>query len=233
MLILGLDSSAKAASSAVYDTDSNTLIAYGGVNVKITHSETLLPLVESVLEAAKLNLSSIGAFAVTAGPGSFTGVRIAAGAVKGMAFALGLPVYPVSTLRCLAYNLIGRDCAVCCVMDARRGQFYNALFRIKGQKVIRLTPDSALCTAEIEDELRICESEKIILAGDGAELFLSETKLLNVECAPVTLIHQSAASVCLAAAEEKPVSAKELIPIYLRLPQAERERKYHKEGVQL
>ncbi|MCL2693879.1 MAG: tRNA (adenosine(37)-N6)-threonylcarbamoyltransferase complex dimerization subunit type 1 TsaB [Oscillospiraceae bacterium] len=225
MNILGLDSSAKAASAAVLDADNKIITAYGGVNVKITHSETLMPLTESVLAAAKLSLSDIDAFAVTAGPGSFTGVRIAVSAVKGMAYALNKPVYAVSTLHSLAYNLLGQDCIACCLMDARRGQFYNALFRIAGGEIERLTPDRAIDADELEAELHGYagdDAPKIITVGDGAELFNNASIVLS---APIAQLHQNAVSVCLAASEYTPVPAKELMPLYLRPPQAERERR--------
>jgi tRNA threonylcarbamoyladenosine biosynthesis protein TsaB len=219
MLILGLDSSAKAASCAIFCTETQNIISYGGVNAKITHSETLMPLAESILKAAKLTLNDIGAFAVTNGPGSFTGVRIAVSAVKGMAFALQKPVYAVSTLHSLAFNLLGSECVACCVMDARREQLYNALFRVSCGNIERLTPDRAIGKAELEDELLNYEDEIIITVGDGAELFNPEI------CAPIQQIQQNAISVCLAASEYEPISAKELMPLYLRMPQAERERR--------
>ncbi|MCL2108997.1 MAG: tRNA (adenosine(37)-N6)-threonylcarbamoyltransferase complex dimerization subunit type 1 TsaB [Oscillospiraceae bacterium] len=232
MLILGLDSTAKAASCAVFDTVEKTIIAYGGVNAKVTHSETLLPLVESVLKAAKLTLNDIDTFAVANGPGSFTGVRISVSAIKGMAFALDKRVCGVSTLLSLGYNLAGFECIACCVMDARRGQFYNALFRISDKKITRLTPDRAASTAELASELMQFESDKILIVGDGAELFFDslqvEKNVLDLHLAPLPQIHQNAVSVCLAASSEiaeNAVTAKELMPLYLRLPQAERERK--------
>jgi tRNA threonylcarbamoyladenosine biosynthesis protein TsaB len=183
-----------------------------------------MPLAENILKAAKLTLNDIDVFAVTNGPGSFTGVRIAVSAVKGMAFALQKPVYAVSTLHSLAYNLVGHECIACCVMDARREQFYNALFRINvgcdalGAPVTRLTEDRAIGKDELEAELLNYEDDIIITVGDGAELFNSEL------CAPSAQRQQNAVSVCLAALEYKPITAKELMPLYLRLPQAERER---------
>jgi tRNA threonylcarbamoyladenosine biosynthesis protein TsaB len=205
MLLLGLDSSAQAASCAVFCTETQSIITYGGVNAKITHSETLMPLAESILKAAKLTLGDIGAFAVTAGPGSFTGVRIATAAVKGMAFASfphSKPVYAVSTLHSLAYNLLGHECVACCVMDARREQYYNALFRVEGEKVTRLTPDRAIGSDELKAELQNYADEKVITVSDV-----------------------NAVSVCRAALKVKPITAKELMPFYLRAPQAERERR--------
>ena len=201
MLILGLDCAAKAASAAVFNTGTGSMVFAGSTDAMKTHSEALLPHVESVLKEAKLTLNDIDAFAVTNGPGSFTGVRIAVSAVKGMAFALNKPVYAVSTLHALAYNLVGRDCIANCVMDARRGQFYNALFRVSGEGIERLTEDRAISAEELEAELQNYANEEVI-----------------------TVDEVSAVSVCRAALEYMPISAKQLMPFYLRMPQAERER---------
>jgi tRNA threonylcarbamoyladenosine biosynthesis protein TsaB len=204
MFILGLDCAAKAASAAVFNTETQSMTVSASMDAMRTHSEALLPHAESVLKAARLSLNDIDAFAVSHGPGSFTGVRIAVSAVKGMAFALNKPVYAVSTLHSLAYNLLGQDCVACCVMDARRGQFYNALFRVNNGSVERLTPDRAISAEELEAELQNYAGERVITAADD---------------------EVSAASVCLAASEYTPISAKELMPMYLRMPQAERERR--------
>jgi tRNA threonylcarbamoyladenosine biosynthesis protein TsaB len=204
-------------------------LAYAAVNVKITHSQTLMPLTEAVLKAVGMSLSEKGdidALAVSNGPGSFTGLRISVSAVKGMAFAAGKPVCGVSTLLSLAHNLAGsegnvrRDSLIACpVMDARRGEVYNALFDISGETITRLTPDRAISLDNLALELESFTNKEIVLAGDGA---LLAQKKLNVSIAPEIIRYQNAASVCFAAA--KFTSAKELIPKYIRKPQAERER---------
>jgi len=209
---LGLDSSAIAASCAV--VEGGRVLASGFVNMKITHSQTLMPLVESTLKCAGLTLTDIDGFAVSNGPGSFTGLRIAVSAVKGMAFATGKPVCGVSTLESLAYNLIGRDCVACCVMDARRGEVYNALFEVSGENIARLTEDRAISIEELQAEL--AQYSNVISVGDGAHLVSAGNLAYEITR------WQSAVSVCLASQDF--TSAKELMPVYIRLPQAERER---------
>ncbi|MGN0661063.1 MAG: tRNA (adenosine(37)-N6)-threonylcarbamoyltransferase complex dimerization subunit type 1 TsaB, partial [Oscillospiraceae bacterium] len=141
MIILGIDTSAQTASAAVCSEDR--IIACGSVNAKLTHSQTIMPLVTSLLEAAHISLDGIDAFAVSKGPGSFTGIRIGVSAVKGLAFAKSKPCIGVSTLSALAYNMLGFDGIICPVMDARCSQVYNAVFRISGGAPERLCPDRA------------------------------------------------------------------------------------------
>jgi tRNA threonylcarbamoyladenosine biosynthesis protein TsaB len=223
MKVLGLDSSAVSASCAV--VEDGKILAVASVNTKITHSQTLMPLVEAVLQSAGLTLSDIDRFAVSHGPGSFTGLRISVSAVKGMAFALNRPVSGVSTLLSLAYNLIGRDCIACAVMDARRSEVYNALFDVAGGEVKRLTSDRAISIKSLVDELANYENREIVLVGDGAGLIPAGT------IAPEIVRWQNAVSVCFAAKEF--INAKELMPIYIRKPQAEREKeeKAEREGI--
>ncbi|MCL1902909.1 MAG: tRNA (adenosine(37)-N6)-threonylcarbamoyltransferase complex dimerization subunit type 1 TsaB [Oscillospiraceae bacterium] len=217
MLILGLESSAVAASCAI--TQDSKILGYACVNVRITHSQTLIPLVEGVLKAAGLSLDDIDALAVSNGPGSFTGLRISVSAVKGLALARGLPVCGVSTLLSLAHNLTGRDVIACAVMDARRNQIYNALFDINGEDITRLTPDRAISLDELSEELADITEKEIVLVGDGAELVESQ---LYLPVAAEIIRYQNAASVCLSAKDF--ITAKELMPVYIRKPQAERER---------
>jgi len=188
------------------------ILASGFINMKITHSQTLMPLVESMLKSAGLTLNDIDCFAVSNGPGSFTGLRIAVSAVKAMAFATDKPVCGVSTLESLAYNLLGQDCTACPTMDARREEVYNAIFDIKGDKVTRLTPDRAISLEDLRAELS--QYSNVIFVGDGAHLAGTP--------AAEQLRWQSAVSVCMAAKEF--INAKELMPVYIRKPQAERER---------
>jgi tRNA threonylcarbamoyladenosine biosynthesis protein TsaB len=221
MKLLGLDSSAVAASCAI--TEGGKVLAYSTVNMKITHSQTLMPLLENTLKAAALELAEIDAFAVSNGPGSFTGLRISVSAVKGLAFALNRPVCGVSTLLSLAHNLAGQDVLACAVMDARRGEVYNALFSVKGEVVTRLTPDRAIPLADLGAELSQYADKSVVLVGDGAELaydWFGGTYSISSEITR----WQNAASVCFAAGAGEFVTAKELMPAYIRLPQAERER---------
>ena len=226
MLILGLDSSAVAGSCALCDIreEKKTVIASSFVNTKLTHSQTLMPMVEDMLKSSGFELQDVDLLAVNSGPGSFTGIRIGVAAVKGIAFALNKPCVGVSTLHSLAYNLAGFDCIACAVMDARCNQFYNALFEVNAGKITRITPDRAISAADLAEDLKQYGDRKIILAGDGAELAYKSINTENIALAPLTIRLQQAENVCLAASGYESVSARELLPAYLRLPQAERER---------
>ena len=226
MKILAVDTSATAASVAV--AEENKLIGEFSINTALTHSQTLMPMVDELLKNTGLSVNDIEAVAVNAGPGSFTGVRIGVAAIKGIAFPKNLSCVSVSTLESMAYNMLGNDCIVCSVMDARCSQVYNALFRVKGCTVTRMTDDRALSLTDLKNELQNI-NEKVVLVGDGAVLcskFLGE-ELENIMLAPFNNRIQTASSVAYAAFEKinngETVKADELMPVYLRLPQAQRE----------
>lgn len=228
MKILAIDTSATAASTAI--CDENKIIGEFFINTKLTHSRTLMPMVESLLANTNITTTDITAVAVNCGPGSFTGVRIGVAAAKGLAFADDLPCIEVSTLESLAYNLQSANGIICSVMDARCSQVYNALFICDGVKPERLCKDRALSVAELSEELKSYD-ERIILVGDGAELCYNAMKELlpNVELAPISIRFQRASSTAEIAVQKfndgEVLSAAELMPMYLRLPQAERELK--------
>ena len=224
--MLGIDTSASAASAAVCELgDKPKVIACGSVNTDLTHSQTLLPFVKSLLDNSKLSLSDIDRFAVSSGPGSFTGLRIGISAVKGMAYAQAKPCRAVSTLLGLAYNFLSYEGIVCAVMDARCSQVYNALFEIKNGEVTRLCEDRALFISELEAELKEkYPGERIMLCGDGADLCYGKTGGGNILLSPAALKFQSGTGVCFASEKSGDINAAALMPTYLRLPQAERER---------
>jgi len=224
MKILSLDSSAIVASVALCEDD--LLLGEMTLNNGNTHSETLLPMVEFLLSRFSLSVDDLDAIAVSRGPGSFTGVRIGTATVKGLAFGTKIPCVGVSTLEALAYNLSGYDGLICPVMNARRKQVYTALFRAANGKLERLTPDSAIAIAELDEWLRAYD-EPVRLVGDGYDV---TTELLTHPTlpTPIRLRPQSAYSVAQVArglleeSESFPDTA--LTPSYLRLSQAERER---------
>lgn len=231
MRILAFDSSATAASVAICD-DGKVLTEFF-VNAGLTHSRTLVPMLDAALKNTDSDLRSVDALAISNGPGSFTGVRIGVAVAKGIAFAENLSCFEISTLEAMAYNLVLTDCLVCSVMDARCAQVYNGLFEIKYGEVHRLCDDRALAIADLKAELVEKYSDKrIILVGDGADLCFKEfiDTNLSVELAPDALRFQKASSVAAAAFDkmnkgEKPKEAGALLPAYLRLSQAERELK--------
>ena len=225
MLILGLESSAKAASAAVMQ--DGALLGQSVQCSGLTHSRTLLPMAEDLLKNLGLGLSDLDAVAVAQGPGSFTGVRIGVATVKGLCWGADKPAIGVSTLEAMAWNGL---CApperlVCCAMDARRQQIYNALFDCAGGRPQRLSPDRAISLAELAAELREL-GRPVWLTGDGAKLaqgYLLEAGL-DAALAPEPVREQSAWGVCRAAEGREARNAAELLPVYLRLSQAERER---------
>lgn len=224
MKLLAIDSSAKVAAAAVCSEER--ILAETQLHTGLTHSQTLVPICKALLDNARVSLAELDGFALSAGPGSFTGLRIGMAVVKGMAFAAGKLCYPVSTLEALAYNLTGCDGVFCPVMDARRDQVYNALFRAENGNITRLCEDRAISVRELGETLATY-SEPIWLCGDGAELCHSAfgKELPAVQLAPLALRYQKASSVALVAFQHKEaVSAATLLPSYLRLPQAERER---------
>ncbi len=235
MKILAIECSATACSAAVLSDEK--VIASGYVNVKLTHSQTLMPMVESILKSAMMNIGEIEGFAVSAGPGSFTGIRIGISAIKGLAAPKKLPCVAVSTLRSMAENYSDTDCIVCAVMDARCNQVYNALFETRNGKVTRLCEDRALMCEALAENLKNMSQigdKRVIIVGDGAELFYSFVKdLKNVTIATPDRRYQNAVSVATVALEDfkngKHQTPEELLPVYLRLPQAERELKLKKE----
>ena len=225
MLILALDSTAIVASVALCENDRP--IASFTVKNGNTHSETLLPMVESVLRCAKVDIDDIDLFACSTGPGSFTGVRIGAATLKGLAFGRGKPCLGVSTLEALAQNLVPFDGLICPVMNARRGQVYNALFSCEGGELKRLCEDRALSVSDLEAELAD-RALPFALCGDGSDEFCRlAPKTASTAISPL-LADQCAVSVAKVAyrallAGENGTDA-DLKPVYLRLPQAERER---------
>ncbi len=230
MLILALDSTAQVGSVALCEDE--TLIAEYTINTGHTHSETLLPMVESVLKIAGYTVDDVDLFVCTAGPGSFTGVRIGAATVKGIAFGKGKPCIGVSTLEALARNGEALDGILCPSMNARRQQVYNAVFESDGKTLTRLCEDRPLAIAELGQELaEKYPGRPVYLMGDGAKLVydaLSEELGERLRILPERLLHQSGYHTAQAGlrlfGEGVRTTDAELAPVYLRPSQAERVR---------
>ena len=227
MKILAVDTTATAASVTVLS--DGKLLSESCTNTGLTHSQTLMPMIDNTVRGANIDIKDIDFFAVNNGPGSFTGVRIGVAAVKGMAQMLGKPCVEISTLESLAYNLIDNSCIAVCVMDARCQQVYTASFDCDGNTVTRLCDDEAIAISDLEERLTNYK-KTVIFVGDGAMLCYNYYK----DRLPCSVIsegrrHQKALSVALAATlkieKGETVSANELMPSYLRLPQAQRELK--------
>lgn len=228
MLILALESSAAACSAAL--CRDGLLIAQSYQNSGLTHSRTLLPMVQDMLRNCQVPLEDVDVIAVAAGPGSFTGLRIGVATAKGLAWPGDKLCAPCSTLESMAWplaHLEGR--VIVCAMDARRKQVYNALFLATGQGLERLTPDRAISLEDLGEELKKYENSKIAV-GDGAKLCYNTLteQGISLELAPGHLLMQSAWGVARAAQEVALrgalVKGGDLTPVYHRLSQAERER---------
>lgn len=226
MKILALESSAKAASCALVADGMPLATAWQATG--LTHSRTLLPMVQDMLKNSELSLADVDAVAVAAGPGSFTGLRIGLAAVKGLAWAAEKPCIGVSTLEAMAYPLSHIDGVIVCAMDARRQQIYNAVFLASDGELTRLREDRAISLEEAAADLRDFDGP-LTIVGDGAQLAFDYFTKAGIDCvlAPAHLRSQSAVGVAFAAeaaGQDALVSAQDLSPNYLRLSQAERER---------
>lgn len=230
MLILALDSTAQVGSVALCEEER--LVGEYTLNAGHTHSETLLPMVESLLTITGHRVCDVELFVCTTGPGSFTGVRIGAATIKGLAFGQNKPCVGVSTLESLAHNGIPLEGLLCPVMNARRQQVYNALFESKGQALTRLCPDRALAISELGQELQTTYPQgPVYLMGDGAQITYDALSGLlgdRLKLLPERLIHQSGYNTALCGLQKYREGDRTtdlaLSPVYLRPSQAERVR---------
>ena len=228
MKILALDSSGLVASVAIVSDDN--LIGEYTVNYKKTHSQTLLPMLDEVAKMVELDLSTIDVIAVSAGPGSFTGLRIGSATAKGLALALNKEIVSVPTVDALAYNLWGCSDLVCPLMDARRNQAYTGLYGFSDGKMNTFIKQCVVQIDEIIDKINK-EGKKVIFLGDGVPVFkeyIKENITVPYDFAPAMCNKQRASAVaCLGRIlfeEGKAMPARDHKPEYLRLSQAERER---------
>lgn len=223
MIILSLDSTSVTASVAI--SENGVVLAENFINNGLTHSQTLMPMVEKTLTDSNKNIKDVDLFAITNGPGSFTGVRIGIASVKGMADALNKKCMAVSTLEAIAEPLKDEDSIACAVMDARCNQVYTAIF----ENGNRLCEDKAILIDDLGEELKQYD-KKIVFIGDGAELCYNKLceSLKNVEIANENILYVHASSICRLAENkvknnEEFIDSAKLVPFYLRVPQAERE----------
>lgn len=223
MKILSVDSSSVTASVAI--TENGKILSEKFINNGLTHSQTLMPMVESTINDSGVSINDIDLFAITNGPGSFTGVRIGIASVKGMSDALNKKCVAVSTLEAIAEPLKNQDVIACAVMDARCNQVYTALFN-NGN---RLCEDKAILIDELGEELKQYD-KKIVFIGDGSVLCYEKISenIQNCEVADENIRYVHGSSVGFIAEEkikngDEPINSADLVPFYLRLPQAERE----------
>ena len=228
MKILGIESSSLVASVAVVTDD--VLTAEYTVNFKKTHSQTLLPMIDEIAGMLELDLHTIDAIAAAGGPGSFTGLRIGTARAKGLGLALKKPLIHIPTLEAMAYNLWGTDRLVCPIMDARRNQVYTGLYHVSRE----LETVKEQCPMSVEELVSGLNDrmEPVIFLGDGVPVFrerMKEVMQVPYTLAPAHMNRQRAASIGVLGsiyfAQGRAVSGAEYAPEYLRLSQAERQRK--------
>ena len=221
MRILGIESSSLVASAAIYE-DGITMAEYT-VDFKMTHSQTLLPMIDEMVKLVGIDLNTIDAIAVSGGPGSFTGLRIGSATAKGLGLALNKPLIHVPTLDATAYNLFGASGLICPIMDARRNQVYTGIYRFEREFETLIEKLNAM-------------GERVIFLGDGVPVYekqIAEKMTVPYDLAPAHVNRQRAASVAALGAvyfaEGKTETAMEHKPDYLRKSQAEREREEREE----
>lgn len=233
MLLLAFETSAKAASVALFE--DARLLGEQYQNTGLTHSQTLMVMAEDLLRQCSKAVQQVEAVAVANGPGSFTGVRIGTAAAKGFAWGAEIPLYGVSTLEAMALGLGVSEGYVCPVMDARRGQVYNALFYVNQEGLQRICPDRAISLSELAEELKNL-SKPVFLVGDGSNLCYNTLmeSVPGLILPPEHRLHQRAVGVGLAAVKQiatgNTPDAAALVPNYLRLSQAEREKLARQKG---
>ena len=228
MKILSIDSSGLVASVAVMS--DGILVGEYTIHNKKTHSQTLLPMISDMLEMAEVKPEELDCIAVSAGPGSFTGLRIGASTAKGLAWTLGIPIVPVSSLMGLAANVQQEGAVVCPIMDARRKQVYYGIYRINGG-VPEIIREPAVDSIERAVEQAQTAGDEVIYLGDGVPVFkdvIIENSRVPVKFMAPRNCYQSGASVTALGAllfeKGQHVTAEEFAPVYLRKSQAERER---------
>lgn len=229
MLILSLDSTAQTASVALSDNDK--FLAGTLLNIGNKHSTTLLPAVEFLLKQAGKTVRDVELFALAAGPGSFTGVRIGAGTVKGLALGRSVPCIGVSSLEMMAEGLSFADGILCPMINARRDRYFTAFFSCEKGSITRLTEDDTLAGEDIEKYLAE-QDRPVYLTGDGVELFMRSHGAVSSVAVPEMLQYSFAYYAGVIArriydssveSERETFTAEALRPVYLRQPQAERE----------
>lgn len=228
MKLLAIEASSLVCSTAILCDD--VIIAEYTINNKVTHSQTLLPLIDDICKKTETDVKDFDAIAVSGGPGSFTGLRIGSATAKGLALALNIPIIHVPTLDAMAYNFYGYNQIICPIMDARRGQVYTGIYTFENDRMVTILESSAMSIEDVIERLKEI-GRPTIFVGDGIPVFremIDNTYEVSHEFAVAGMNRQRASSVAVLGAEllaeGKTVSGEEHLPEYLRMSQAERER---------
>ena len=228
MKILAIEASSLVASVAIMTDDIIT--SEYTINHKITHSQTIMPMIDEIVKMTETAMIELDAIAVSAGPGSFTGLRIGSATAKGLGQALNIPLIHVPTLDAMAYNAYGYNGVICPIMDARRSQVYTGIYSFEKTGMQIHLENSAISIDELLEKLNLM-NQNVLFIGDGIPVFkdkIKECATFEFDFAPANMNRQRAASVAALGAlyykEGKIENAKDHLPEYLRVSQAERER---------
>lgn len=230
MLLLGIDTSGKNASAAIFDSETEIFRARKTVHTTRTHSQIIMPMCMDLLKESDLQMSDISAFAAASGPGSYTGLRIGVAAVKAMSFALGCKCSGVSTLEAAAYNNAEYQGTICTIMKARADLVYTCTYRSDGYQPVPVTEERIISRSELAEELAF-RGEKALLCGDGAADFFTEYRSASFFIAPPHTRFQDASGVCLAAMAHGFYDPDELEVSYLQKVKAEKDLEKKSEQV--
>lgn len=222
MLLLGIDTSGKTASAALYDSNKEMFLAQTSVYTKMTHSQVILPLCNDILEKANVEYNDIDEIAVAVGPGSYTGLRIGVSAVKALAFGLNCKCCGVSTLEAMAYSNIGYRGNICSIMSARNDLVYTALYKSNGYSIEKINDEQIISETELA-EIIAFNSAETLLCGDGCAAFFEKYQSDMLNLAPPHLRLQTAAGICLAATCKDAVNPHEIEASYLQKVKAEKD----------
>lgn len=224
MKMLCIDTCTNCCSATIL-IDGN-VVSHNFLNTNKTHSETIITLIDNALKTAEINIDDIDIFGTSNGPGSFTGVRISSAIIKGLCFNDNIPCVTVSSLLSLAYNVLDIDGIIMPVLDARKNQFYTALFKCYNKKITRITKDDAIDICDISLNIKNFK-ENIYLVGDGAEKCFNKIKddFLNIRLCSQNTVYNNSLGVALACFNnlDTQKSSKNICPNYIRLSQAQKD----------
>ena len=222
LLILGIDTSGKTASSALFDTESEIFLSYNTLYTQKTHSQVIMPMVKNMLADTGKTMKDIDLIAVADGPGSYTGLRIGVSAVKAMSFALNCKCAGVSTLKSLAYNNVSFAGNICSIMKARGELVYSCTYKSDGYQLENICDEKIVSRNELAEFLAF-NGERVLLCGDGSADFFTDYRSPEFILASPQNRLQSACGVCLGALGEKQLSPDELEVSYLQKVKAEKD----------
>ncbi|MCI1960286.1 MAG: tRNA (adenosine(37)-N6)-threonylcarbamoyltransferase complex dimerization subunit type 1 TsaB [Clostridia bacterium] len=232
MKILAIDASGNVVSAAIADDEK--IIAECSLDFKMTHSQTLMPIVDELVKRTNFDLKTLDYIAVTSGPGSFTGLRIGAATAKGLAHGLNIKLVAVPTLETLAYNIFETDKYICPIMDARRQQVYNAVYKWENGRLKTILEGGARSIDEVFEFCKTLDNKTIFL-GDGVKVYKDRiNEFDNLLIAPISArVQRAACTAALAllyAKDGKAINGSDFAPKYFRKSQAERELEEKRSG---